>query len=72
MLKEGPLTRLLTALSREPGVRKAYVQDVVARQIKLLQPLLTHPRCHVYICGSSNMAQEVGCRTSEAAQVGHT
>jgi hypothetical protein len=59
MLKAGSVTRLLTALSREAGVRKAYVQDVVARQAKMLQPLLCHPRCHVYICGSSNMAQEV-------------
>jgi len=55
----GCLTHLLPALSREPGVKKAYVQDVVARSGDLLRPLLTNPRCHVYICGSSNMAQEV-------------
>ncbi|KAI3435713.1 hypothetical protein D9Q98_001771 [Chlorella vulgaris] len=67
MLKAGSVTRLLTALSREAGVRKAYVQDVVARQAKMLQPLLCHPRCHVYICGSSNMAQEVNVALGKVA-----
>ncbi|KAL4440247.1 hypothetical protein ABPG75_003248 [Micractinium tetrahymenae] len=63
---QGAITRLLPALSRESGERKAYVQDVVLRQEKELAPLLAHPRCHVYICGSSNMAQEVGGRAARS------
>lgn len=35
------------------------LQDLVSQRGADLKPLLQNPRCHVYICGSSNMAQEV-------------
>ncbi|KAG2495440.1 hypothetical protein HYH03_006386 [Edaphochlamys debaryana] len=57
-LSEGALTRVLTAFSREPGQRKQYVQDVISESGAELAPLLQSRACHVYVCGSSNMAQE--------------
>ena len=32
---------------------------MVLQRASQLATLLTHPRCHVYVCGSNNMAQEV-------------
>ncbi|KAG2495439.1 hypothetical protein HYH03_006385 [Edaphochlamys debaryana] len=57
-LSEGALTRLMVAFSREPGQRKQYVQDVISESGAELVPLLQSRACHVYVCGSSNMAQE--------------
>ncbi|EJK55330.1 hypothetical protein THAOC_24946, partial [Thalassiosira oceanica] len=46
--------------SREPGRRKQYVTDELnsfeTRDV-LLQPMLSDPKCHVFICGSANMAE---------------
>ncbi len=42
----------------------------MAQQAALLRPLLEHPRCHVYVCGSSNMAQEVSAAVGKVAGKG--
>ncbi|KAG2438015.1 hypothetical protein HXX76_005629 [Chlamydomonas incerta] len=56
---QGALSKVLTAFSRDPAQRKQYVQDVVTSHAAELAPLLRNKACHVYVCGSSNMATEV-------------
>ncbi|KAG2450636.1 hypothetical protein HYH02_004476 [Chlamydomonas schloesseri] len=58
-VSKGALSKVLTAFSRDPAQRKQYVQDVVATHAPDLAPLLRNKACHVYVCGSSNMATEV-------------
>jgi sulfite reductase alpha subunit-like flavoprotein len=33
------------------------LQDLIPRHMPDVAPLLSHPKCHVYICGSNSMAQ---------------
>jgi sulfite reductase alpha subunit-like flavoprotein len=34
-------------------------QDLIPRNADLLLPLLRHPKCHIYVCGSGGMAEGV-------------
>eukprot|EP00775_Hariotina_reticulata_P010070 gene10070-10225_t len=67
-VSSGTLTKVLPAFSREPGVPKTYVQDVImaaaapqarTADIVELRKVLLHPRCHVFVCGGSVMAADV-------------
>jgi hypothetical protein len=58
-VSSGTISKLLLGFSRQPGTRKRYVQDVICQNSSQLRALLSHPKCHVFVCGSSNMAQEV-------------
>jgi len=53
----GALSRIVLALSAEPGAPKAYVQHVIEEQRTLLKDILGHASCHVYVCGWSAMAE---------------
>ena len=43
------------------------LQDIVSTGADELRSLLQHPLCHVYVCGSSNMAQEVSRAVAKVA-----
>ena len=46
--------------SREPGKRKQYVTDELLNSLETreaLRPILSDSKCHVFICGSANMAE---------------
>ena len=55
----GVLSLVSHVYSREPGQRKEYVTDKLNsfETQEALQPMLSHPLCHVFICGSANMAE---------------
>lgn len=59
LLQGGAMSRVLTAFSRKQGVPKAYVQDLIQLHAEELETLLSHPRCHVYVAGSSKMSEGV-------------
>lgn len=65
--KAGAIDKLVLALSREPRVPKTYVQDAIRNVAGEVKPLVEHPRCHVYVCGSSNMAQEASHALAKVA-----
>ncbi|XP_060064662.1 nitric oxide synthase 1-like [Ylistrum balloti] len=53
------LTRVYTALSREPGVPKVYVQDVLKQNGKEVFEQILRRGGHVYVCGDVQMANDV-------------
>ena len=55
----GILNVVCHVYSREPGKRKQYVTDELysAETREALQPMLNDSKCHVFICGSANMAE---------------
>ncbi|CAH1257154.1 NOS1 [Branchiostoma lanceolatum] len=59
--RDGALTDLYTALSREPGTNKTYVQDILRERIpgKVLD-LVLKDGGHIYVCGDVTMATDVG------------
>ncbi|XP_078600036.1 nitric oxide synthase 1-like isoform X2 [Branchiostoma floridae x Branchiostoma japonicum] len=63
--EDGALTEVYTALSREPGVPKSYVQNVILDLIpeKVCDLLMNH-NGHFYVCGDVSMAADV-CNTLE-------
>lgn len=54
----GVLTDLQVAFSRL-SERKVYVQDLMRENARALWQLLSHPRCHYYVCGDAKMADDV-------------
>jgi len=66
-VREGALSEVLVALSREPGQPKEYVQDVVRREKSKVAALLADQSAHVYICGESRMAIDVEAALEAAA-----
>jgi sulfite reductase (NADPH) flavoprotein alpha-component len=54
----GVLTRMNLALSREPGIKKTYVQDAMRDQSEWLKDQLTNG-ANLYICGSTKMGHDV-------------
>lgn len=59
-IHDGTLTDAYKCYSREPGKNKQYITDVMQteRVQKVLLPSLETSDCHVYICGSANLAQQ--------------
>ena len=57
--EDGIITDLQVAFSRHPDKPKEYVQHVVARRRSEVWALLSDPACHYYICGDSQMAEDV-------------
>ena len=55
----GIITYLQVAFSRVDPAKKTYVQNLIAEQRAKLWTVLNHPNCHYYICGDSQMADDV-------------
>ena len=55
----GIITDLQVAFSRVDPAKKTYVQNLIAEQRAKLWTVLNHPNCHYYICGDSQMADDV-------------
>ncbi|XP_063410256.1 nitric oxide synthase, inducible-like [Mytilus trossulus] len=56
---EGILTRCYFAYSREQGMKKTYVQDLIQRNATDVFRLVVKENGHFYICGSIQMASDV-------------
>ncbi|MBD2498596.1 nitric oxide synthase oxygenase [Nostoc sp. FACHB-280] len=55
---QGVLSELNVAFSRQ-GAEKIYVQSLMQRKPKEIWQLLSHPKCHYYVCGDAKMADDV-------------
>ncbi|XP_069066864.1 nitric oxide synthase 3 isoform X1 [Pleurodeles waltl] len=56
----GALTEVITVYSREPGIPKTYVQNVLQAELaEKVYTLLCHENGHMYICGDVTMATDV-------------
>lgn len=60
LLSKGILSDVFLALTREEGVKKRYVQDVLYKQRILIYEMLREG-AHVYVCGDAIMAEGVRC-----------
>lgn len=60
-IKDGILTSLYTAFSREPGQPKVYVQNLMAKEqnAKELIDLITKQGAYIYVCGATAMGTDV-------------
>ncbi|XP_008070020.1 nitric oxide synthase, inducible [Carlito syrichta] len=60
MAREGVLSEVHTAYSRQPGQPKVYVQDVLRQKLagEVFRVLLEEPG-HLYVCGDVRMARDV-------------
>ncbi len=58
-IEEGTLTDVYKCYSREPGMKKQYTTDIMqTEEVEgVLAPILESDDCHVYVCGSANMAE---------------
>ncbi|XP_063234452.1 nitric oxide synthase-like protein [Bacillus rossius redtenbacheri] len=59
MLEKGVLDKVFLALSREPGVPKTYVQNLLLEQSSDIHRMLTQESGHFYVCGDCKMAEDV-------------
>ncbi|XP_065208793.1 nitric oxide synthase, salivary gland isoform X2 [Planococcus citri] len=59
MVEEGVLNETHLALSREPNVPKAYVQDLMKTEAEKLYKEIVTERGHFYVCGDCKMAEDV-------------
>jgi nitric-oxide synthase len=59
LVKEGVLTKLYSAYSREPGQKKCYVQDLLAKNKADIYENIVNRQGHFYVCGDVRMAAEV-------------
>ncbi|XP_046390490.1 nitric oxide synthase-like protein isoform X2 [Ischnura elegans] len=59
MLKEGILSRVFLALSREPTIPKTYVQEMIHRESSAVYRQLVDEGGHFYVCGDCTMAEHV-------------
>ncbi|KAG8222258.1 hypothetical protein J437_LFUL001456 [Ladona fulva] len=59
MVKEGVLSRVFLALSREPSIPKTYVQDMIQREASAVYRQLVDEGGHFYVCGDCTMAEHV-------------
>jgi sulfite reductase alpha subunit-like flavoprotein len=55
---QGVLSGLEVAFSRL-GEQKLYVQNLMQQQPQDVWKLLSHPKCHYYVCGDAKMADDV-------------
>lgn len=58
-LKEGVLSKVFLALSREKEVPKMYVQEVAENVGAEIHDLLINKGAHFYVCGDCKMAEDV-------------
>ncbi|XP_013182279.1 PREDICTED: nitric oxide synthase-like protein [Papilio xuthus] len=58
-LKEGVLSKVFLALSREKNVPKMYVQEVAEKEGAEIHDLLVNRGAHFYVCGDCKMAEDV-------------
>ncbi|XP_037041463.1 nitric oxide synthase-like [Bradysia coprophila] len=59
MLAKQVLEKSYLALSREPGQKRTYVQDLLLRDFSQIYQLTKHENAHVYVCGDVRMAEGV-------------
>ncbi|XP_012524269.1 nitric oxide synthase, salivary gland [Monomorium pharaonis] len=59
MLEVGVLDKVFLALSREPGIKKTYVQDLIQAEASQIYPMVVYERGHFYVCGDCTMAEDV-------------
>ncbi|XP_073985034.1 nitric oxide synthase isoform X2 [Rhodnius prolixus] len=59
MLKEGILSKVFLALSREPSIPKTYVQDLLRVECKSVYIQIVQEGGHFYVCGDCTMAEHV-------------
>lgn len=64
----GVISDLKIAFSRLPGQPKQYVQDVIAQHRDAVWHMLQLSDCHYYVCGDSNMAEDVMDELKAAAR----
>ena len=57
--KNGVITSLQVAFSRHPTRPKEYVQHRIAKIQNAVWDILQNDKCHYYVCGDSNMAEDV-------------
>ncbi|KOB72118.1 Nitric oxide synthase 2, partial [Operophtera brumata] len=58
-LKDGVLSKVFLALSREEDIPKMYVQDLAEQEGAQIQDLLINRGAHFYVCGDCKMAEDV-------------
>ncbi|KYN23479.1 PREDICTED: nitric oxide synthase, salivary gland [Trachymyrmex cornetzi] len=59
MLEVGVLDKIFLALSREPGLKKTYVQDLIQSEAPQIYKMVVYERGHFYVCGDCTMAEDV-------------
>ncbi|XP_011860822.1 PREDICTED: nitric oxide synthase, salivary gland [Vollenhovia emeryi] len=59
MLEAGVLDKVFLALSREPGLKKTYVQDLIQAEAHQIYTMVVYERGHFYVCGDCTMAEDV-------------
>jgi nitric oxide synthase oxygenase domain/subunit/sulfite reductase alpha subunit-like flavoprotein/hemoglobin-like flavoprotein len=57
-LNQGILSGLKVAFSRL-GEQKVYVQNMMQQKPQEVWKMLSHPKCHYYVCGDAKMADDV-------------
>ncbi|CAH2074437.1 unnamed protein product, partial [Iphiclides podalirius] len=58
-LKEGVLSKVFLALSREKNIPKMYVQELAENEGSEIYELLVNRGAHFYVCGDCKMAEDV-------------
>ncbi|XP_059050101.1 nitric oxide synthase-like protein [Achroia grisella] len=58
-LKEGILSKVFLALSREKNIAKMYVQELAEKEGFEIHDLLINKGAHFYVCGDCKMAEDV-------------
>lgn len=58
-LKEGVLSKVFLALSREKDIPKMYVQELAEKEGLEIHDLLINRGAHFYVCGDCKMAEDV-------------
>ncbi|XP_076232753.1 nitric oxide synthase [Calliopsis andreniformis] len=59
MIRAEVLDKVFLALSREPGLKKTYVQDLIQAEAPQIYDMLMYERGHFYVCGDCTMAEDV-------------
>ncbi|XP_011496043.1 PREDICTED: nitric oxide synthase, salivary gland [Ceratosolen solmsi marchali] len=59
MIKEYVLNKEFLALSREPGIKRTYVQDWIHLESINIYNMLVHQKGHLYVCGDCTMAEGI-------------
>ncbi|KAM8977074.1 nitric oxide synthase, inducible [Pelodytes ibericus] len=60
MKSRGVLKQVYTAYSRQPGIAKTYVQDIMKCQLeKEVCKIILQEQGHLYVCGNIEMARDV-------------
>lgn len=59
MVDAGVLDKVFLALSRESGLQKTYVQDLIQAESAYIYDMLMHQQGHFYVCGDCTMAEDV-------------